>query len=548
MAPTTFFAALAALALLPCTLAEPKVFGLKFNKVKKSVPQSGLQRRDNTVQEALFNARHLYIANISIGSTAQKMSVQLDTGSSDLWVPSTRSDMCQSPSCNAWGAFDAVASDTYQPLGDTGDFYISYGDNSEYQGNYFADTLTIGGFEVKKMTMAVVTDSANVIGDGSSTDNNGLMGIGFDSNQAHVSRNPGARPFLGVVSQLKKQGLIKSLSYSLWLDDIDALTGAILFGGVDTSKYSGDLIAVPMVGFNPRDEYETVDELAIEMTSVGVTDSEGKTTTLSDSDYIAPALLDSGTTVTYLPTTLLNPILDAAGAVQDPMYPRPLLACNLSTSKGSFVFGFGGSQGPKISIPLSQLVADPDPDPQNKIVFADGTPACPFLMREADDGRIILGDSFLRSAYVVYHLEAKTIALANSNINAAEGTSESDIKEIVDDNIPGIKGKVVPSQPLPTAVPSITAAPTSDVDPFAYLTETQASFDGTLTENPGKASFTAESTVDSNGRAVSTGSVPQGGAAALGAGRGVGVWEMGVLVALVSAFGVLGGGGFVVRL
>ena len=169
-------------------------------------------------------------------------------------------------------------------------------------------------------------------------------------------------------------------------------------------------------------------------------------------------------------------------------------------------------------------------------------------MREADDGRIILGDSFLRSAYVVYHLEAKTIALANSNINAAEGTSESDIKEIVDDNIPGIKGKVVPSQPLPTAVPSITAAPTSDVDPFAYLTETQASFDGTLTENPGKASFTAESTVDSNGRAVSTGSVPQGGAAALGAGRGVGVWEMGVLVALVSAFGVLGGGGFVVRL
>ena len=544
MAPTTLFAALAALALLPCTLAEPKVFGLKFNKVKKSVPQSGLQRRDNTVQEALFNGQHLYIANISIGTPPQKLSVQLDTGSSDLWVPSINSDLCKSPNCDAWGAFDATASKTLEPLANPGDFYISYGDDSEYQGDYFADTLAIGDSEIKEMTMAVVTDSRNVVGDGTNLDNNGLMGIGFDQNQAYVSQNPGAKPFRGVVSQLKAQGLIKTLSYSLWLDDIDALTGAILFGGVDTSKYTGDLIAVPMVGWNPRDDYESVDRLAVEMTAVGVTDSEGKTTTLSDSDYIAPALLDSGTTVSFLPSTLLNPILDAAGAVTDPNYPRPLLACNLSTSKGSYVFGFGGDSGPKVSIPLSQIVDDPDPD--IPIVFADGTPACGLLLTEAEDGRIILGDSFLRSAYVVYHLEAKTIALANSNLNAAAGTSESNIKEIVDKNIPGIKGKVVPSQPLSTAIPSITAAPTSELDPFAYLTQTEAisSFDGTLTENPGKPSFTAESAVDSSGRAVQSGSGHKGGAA----GRRVAGWEMGVLVALVTALGVLGGGGFLVRL
>ncbi|KAL8791699.1 MAG: hypothetical protein Q9195_005706 [Heterodermia aff. obscurata] len=525
MAPTSLYAALAALAILPCSLAEPKVFGLKFAKVKKDVAQSGLQRRANTVSEALYNGQNLYIANISIGTPPQKMSVQLDTGSSDLWVPSSDSNICQEPSCDAWGSFDYKSSTTFEELDDLGEFDISYGDGSSYSGAYFSDNLVIGDSSLKDVTMAVAISAQNLVGDGSALGNNGLMGIGFDTNEARVDQ--GDRAYLGVVSQLKKQGLIKTLSYSLWLDDEEAQTGSILFGGVDTSKYAAPLIAMPMVGFESQDP-TTVNEVAIEMTSIGLTDNAG-TSSLTDSNLVVPALLDSGTTLIQLPTDMAQKIQDTVGAITDPNSAQPLVACNLSTAKATYVFGFGGSSGPKINVPISQLIDPPD----GRTVFADGTPACGFDIIGNDEGQVILGDVFLRSAYVVYHLGAKTIALANSNTNPG---SSSDIQEITGTQIPSIQGNVLSSVALPETQPTITAAATTEIDPFAgiFATSTVAAFDGTLTENPGKASFTAESSVGLNG-AVSTGKST--GAAASTKG-GI---EVLAVVGVASLLSVLGG-------
>ena len=527
MAPTSLYAALAALAILPCSLAEPKVFGLKFAKVKKDVARSGLQRRANTVSEALYNGQNLYIANISIGTPPQEMSVQLDTGSSDLWVPASDSNICKQPSCDAWGSFNSTASKTFEELDDLGYFNIGYGDGSQYAGEYFSDNLVIGDSTLKGVTMAVAEEAENLVGDGSAIGNNGLMGIGFDTNEARLDQDPRERPYLGVVSQLKKQGLIKTLSYSLWLDDEDAQTGSILFGGVDTSKYVAPLIALPMVRFEPQDP--TVNEVAIEMTSIGLTDGSG-TSSLTDSKLVVPALLDSGTTLIQLPTDMAQKILDTVGGILDPSIPQPLVPCNLSTAKATYVFGFGGSSGPKVNVPISQLI-----DPPDGTVFADGTLACGFDIIGNSEGQVILGDSFLRSAYVVYHLGAKTIALANSNINPG---SSSDIQEITGNSIPSIQGNVLPSVALPESQPTVTAAPTTEIeDPYAGLFAT-TTFDGTLTQNPGKPSFTAESSVGTNG-AVATGKSTGAAASVKG-----GMLELLAVVGVASLLSVLGGSMF----
>lgn len=533
MAPTSLYAALAALVVLPCSLAEPKVFGLKFAKVRKEVAQSDLQRRANTISEALYNGIGLYIANISIGTPPQNMSVQLDTGSSDLWVPTTQSNICSEPSCDAWGSFDPQASKSFDVLNNLGDFEIHYGDGSQYQGSYFSDNLVLGEAKLKGVTMAAAESAQNLVGSGSALANNGLMGIGFDSFEARV--NQGDRPYLGVVSQLKKQGFIKTLSYSLWLDDEDAQTGSILFGGVDTSKYIAPLIALPMVAFD-YGETTQVNEVAVEMTSVELKSDAG-TISLTDKNLVVPALLDSGTTSAYFPSDISQKILDAFGAVEDPLSPNPLVACNLSTSKATFVFGFGGSSGPKISVPIAQLVREYD----GVTVFKDGTAACELQIQTSEEDQVILGDTFLRSAYVVYHLEAKTIALANSNINPS---GSPDIQEITSSDIPSIKGDVLSSIPVSIAVPTITAAATTEIPgPLDGGDESSSMFDGTLTENPGKPSFSAESSVKAGG-AGSTATGKAGGSTGAAAATGPNGKEVLAVVGVVSFLSAVGGSVF----
>jgi hypothetical protein len=56
----------------------------------------GLEARADTVQATLANqvVAGLYAATISVGTPAQTLQVQIDTGSSDVWVPSSAASIC----------------------------------------------------------------------------------------------------------------------------------------------------------------------------------------------------------------------------------------------------------------------------------------------------------------------------------------------------------------------------------------------------------------------------------------------------------------------
>ncbi|KAL8694858.1 MAG: hypothetical protein Q9224_003490 [Gallowayella concinna] len=441
---------------------------MDFVKARNTQPRL---RPRGTITTVLHNYEDLqYLATIGIGTPPQQFVVQIDTGSSDLWVPSVRSDLCQINDCRESGAYDDRDSSTL--TGGDEDFDIRYGDESEYAGLLVSDTITIGNASLVNATFGLVTQSRNVPGSGTGYGvANGVWGISFDDSQSELVQGD-TQGYTGIVGLMKQEGLISRMAYSLWLNDPDATAGSILFGGVDPAKYDAPLIGLPIV---PQSGSRRISAMNVEFTSLTMVD--GCKTSVIQDNVVRSAILDSGTTGTILPTDLANMVLAYFGAVSDPNIPRPLVACNLANANAQFVYQFGGKSGPKISIPVADLVHPPIPG----LRFQDNSPACILGVEGADIDFLLLGDTFLRSAYVVYDLESKQIALAQAKLNV----TTTNVQEIGGDSIPGVQ-TVVSSIGLPSAsrtAPAILGDQASGVAP-------DPGFDGKLSENARKASFT----------------------------------------------------------
>jgi len=64
---------------------------MEFNKVK--APRT-IMRRDGSVPLTLENLKTLYLVELEIGTPPQHFFLNIDTGSSDLFVPSINEDFC----------------------------------------------------------------------------------------------------------------------------------------------------------------------------------------------------------------------------------------------------------------------------------------------------------------------------------------------------------------------------------------------------------------------------------------------------------------------
>lgn len=67
--------------------------------VRRHEAGASIGKRANTILESLYNNRQQggYFINITVGTPPQPLSVILDTGSSDLWLLSTDTDLCNDP-------------------------------------------------------------------------------------------------------------------------------------------------------------------------------------------------------------------------------------------------------------------------------------------------------------------------------------------------------------------------------------------------------------------------------------------------------------------
>ncbi|KAF3384988.1 putative aspartic-type endopeptidase opsB [Penicillium rolfsii] len=414
---------LAALAALPCANAitlhkrdNPAVFALPISRSERS---QALQKRSSKVVSVdLPNESNLYyMVNITVGTPPQNLSLSLDIGSSDIWVNIPDSKYCSAKDdpCSSTGLFNSKDSSTFKQL--------DYSMNATYAGGFLAaghyatDTLVIGGAKVKNMEFAVAEESHNP---------HGILGIGYSIATDAAGHG---HQYANLPEALVNSGAIKSAAYSLWLNKIDG-TGNLLFGGVNKAQYQGELQTVPVVPL-----YDRYYSLAIALTEVSVEKSGGTKTI--DSGLPISVSLDNGSAFIVLPQELIDPILKEVGAGYSKSDDVAYIDCTKTIPDYNVTFSFSGA---KVNVPLSELVlpyAQPD--------FPKGN--CMLGLAYSQPGVNLMGDSFMRSAYIVYDLANNEISLANTKYDGGD----DDIHEI------GTGTDAVPGATLvPSAVTSAT--------------------------------------------------------------------------------------------
>ncbi|KAI1643870.1 acid protease [Daldinia loculata] len=346
-----------------------------------------------------------YYASLDIGTPPQQVYVQLDTGSFELWVNPDCSDLSGSADvrfCQAVGHYDSSSSSTATQL--AGTKTLRYGIGAA-KIQYFSDDIGLTGTDakLKGIQFGVATETDDEFA--------GILGIGHGINVTTSYKN--------FVDELADQGVTDTKAFSLALGGKEEQEGVIIFGGLDTGKFTGTLQTLPII---PAEESpDKVPRYWVNMTSLSLTPPSG-----AKKEYVSnnmAVFLDSGATLTLLPTELANSIAADFGAEAtdaNGLYP---VDCSLNDLPGTLNFAFDGVT---IKVPYNEVVREV----QNSFYTQ-----C-YLGIMASDDFILLGDTMLRSAYAVFDQTNNAIHLAqyvNCGTNEVEITKETDMSTIKGD-------------------------------------------------------------------------------------------------------------------
>lgn len=370
---------LSGLSTLSFAIASNSIVPLSFT-TRREAHSDTLFRRSLGV-EPVFNHYSYYELEIEIGSPPQNVNVTLDTGSSDLWVSNE--------------VFYPEESSTFHKNESTKPFGTKYGDGREIHGYWATDDVSIGNLSAGGLSLGVANTSSQSI-----------LGIGLEQTEATVNtlKNGELMPtYSNLPMLLKEQGQTKRVAYSLYLSNSTAEKGSIIFGGVDHAAYSDDnLTLIPVVNDQSIKGVSKPTTLSVMLHGIEIEGAHLKSA--------FPVLLDAGSTFSYLPSDMLETIASAVSAT----FEESLGLYTVDCSSDAYIsFNFSGSV---IRVPLNATLTH--------VTNSDNRCALGFLSEKSSSGRLILGDSVLRSLYLVYDLEGLRIAVGHANLDTDSYTPE----------------------------------------------------------------------------------------------------------------------------
>ncbi|KAG0323763.1 hypothetical protein BGZ99_002517 [Dissophora globulifera] len=313
-----------------------------------------------------------YYGKVDIGTPAQSFNLIFDTGSSDIWIPSST---CKTKACKAHSQFDATKSSTYKK--DSRTWNIQYGEGSSANGILASDIVSVGGVNIRQ-TIGIATNETD---DFAGVPDDGVFGLGFSS----LESVQGVQTFMDNAIASKAVSLPVVSAFLPSVRRNNGTGGYFLFGAIERARYLGELTSVPVT----KPGYWQVHVADVKVAGVSL-------------NIAAEAIIDTGSTLALLS-------VDAAALVHSKIKGAQysdeqggwLVPCALTKSSQSVSFNMGKTD---FNIAMADLAWGPLPN---------DTVNCYSGLQGSSFGLWILGDMFVKNNYCVFdHSSPPSVKIA----------------------------------------------------------------------------------------------------------------------------------------
>ncbi|KUI73922.1 hypothetical protein VM1G_09483 [Cytospora mali] len=371
-----------------------------------------------------------YGLNVTFGD--QRLLLDLDTGSSDTWAFYAGT--------NCTNAFGEVVESRFCKFGPRygGNFthgaiahehlYVEYGDGESVEGPLGYMDLTVGGFRVRNQTVGLANET---VWQGNNI-SSGVLGLAYPA-LTNAFYGPKGReyPYYAmqyspVFSTMVDQGLVDDFfSVAINRPTENASAGAIGFGGVpeglagvdyDTTGQA-DIIVEGLMLIAAVFKFQANvanDIIAASDYSFYTIIPDGWYFGSSTDDKKRPYIVDTGTTLIYLPTCkslspLLCPPLVLAQAINNMFYPPAVY----SFMNGGFLTTCDAVT-PRVAVVIdgTPFYLNPE-DLLFRSIPDEVTGLCMTAFNDGATGPFILGDVFLKNVLAVFDIGQNVLQFAS---------------------------------------------------------------------------------------------------------------------------------------
>ncbi|CAF1245984.1 unnamed protein product [Didymodactylos carnosus] len=360
-----------------------------------------------------------FVAEITFGK--QTFLAVVDTGSSDTWLAETgfacesdvTGDAEPQSACLFGPTYNPNMSCTFTKLPDL-HFYIEYGDGEYLFGFMGTEKVTFGGISVKNQEVGVVNIAA-WDGDGVTS---GLVGLAFSAlTSAYAGANETENTTFPVVykpifTNMYERNLLAPLFSFALVRGNQSFGGLLALGGIPDVPHSPIFASTPIqilyINGMAFDGDETTPVYTFYTVDLGGFVYEGSnltkynsssflTSMFSSSAGTLQAIVDTGTTLLYVPSAIAN----ASNALFSP----PAV---YNSTAGAFTVPCDAI-APKFGVSIGRETFYIN---AKDLIFDNGDTTCVSGIVDGGEGPYILGDVFLKNVLAVFDLGAMEMRFA----------------------------------------------------------------------------------------------------------------------------------------